>query len=108
MLAAGLLQLVRHFAAAQIEIDDERFARRFERAVDLFGADRDRLRQLVRGFDDGFGQFLRSSDHEVDDGERFLGERFGDPVEPGGHHIFEAGSDLGEFLADVIGLEIEA
>ena len=107
-LTAGLLQLVRDFAAAKIEIDDEQFAGRFKCAVNLFAADRDRLGELARGFDDGFGQFLRSSDHQVDDGERLLGERFGDPVEPSGHHIFQAGRDLGEFLADVIGLEIEA
>ena len=49
-----------------------------------------------------------ASDHQIDDGERFLGEDFGDPVESRGHHVFEAGGDFGEFLADVIGLEIEA
>ena len=63
---------------------------------------------LVRGLDDGVGQFLRAPDHQVDDRERLLGESFGDAVEPRRHHVFEAGRDLGEFLADVIGLEIEA
>ena len=72
--AADLLQLVRHFAAAQIEIEQERIPGGLQRVVDLIGAGSDRFRQLARGFDDGVGQFLRSSDHQIDHGERFLGE----------------------------------
>ena len=104
---AGLLQLGRHFAAAQIEVENERLARGLERAVDLVGAGRDRFGQLARGFDDGVGELLRPPDHQIDHRERFLGEIFGNPVEPGIHHVFEAGGDFGEFLADVIGLKIK-
>ncbi len=105
---AGLLQLAGHVRAAQIEIDEKRFARRLERAVDLLDAHRNRLGDLPGSLDDGVGEFLRSAGNQVDHRKRFLGEGFGDPVEPGRHHVLKAGGDFGELLADVVGLEIEA
>ena len=59
-------------------------------------------------FDDRVGQLLRASDHHVDDRQRFLGKAFGDPIEPRRHHVFEAAGDFGKFLADVVGLEVQA
>ena len=103
----GFLHLRRHFAAAQIEVEQERLAGRFQRRIDLVGARRDRLGQLARRIDDGVGQFLRTPDHQIDDRERLLGEAFGDAVEALDHHVFDAARDFGEFLADVIGLEVQ-
>jgi hypothetical protein len=37
-----------------------------------------------------------------------LREAVGDDVETRGHHVLEAAGDLGKFLADMIGLEIQA
>ena len=76
--------------------------------IDLLGARRDRLGKLARGVDDRVGQLLRAADHHVDDGQRLFREVVGHAVEPRRHHVFEAAGDLGEFLADMVGLEIQA
>ena len=50
---------------------------------------------------------MRAAHHQVDDRQRFLGEAFGDALEPSRHHVFEPGHDLGEILADMVGLEVQ-
>ena len=105
---AGRFELLGDVAAAQIEVENDRFARRPERRVCLLGARREGFGKLARGVDDRVREFLRAADHHVDHGERFLREIVGHAVEPRRHHVFQAAGDLGEFLADMVGLEIEA
>ena len=70
--------LVGHFAAAQIQIEDERLARCLQRAVDLLGAggnpigdparrvdDRDFGKRLLRAPNHLVGEFLRTADHLI-------------------------------------------
>ena len=101
-------------AAAQVEVEDDRFTGGLESGVDLVGARGDRLRELARCIDDRVGEFLgrksailRAPDHVSTIAERFLRKALGDAVEPRRHHVFQTACDLGEFLADVVGLEIQ-
>ena len=45
--------------------------------------------------------------HHVEDRRRLLREALGHAVEPHRHHVLQIGGDLGELVADVIGLEVE-
>ena len=104
---AGLFELGDHVAAAQVEVEHERVAGGLERAVDLLDAARDRLGELVAGLDHDLGELLGAAGHHVEDRRRLLREAVGDAVEPHRHHVLQVGGDLGELVADMVGLEIQ-
>ena len=117
---AGLLELGDDVAAAQVEVEDERVAGRLQRAVDLVGAGGDRFGEPARGVDDvlgevlrprwseAVGQFLRAAAHHVDDRQRFSEKP---SVTWSSRAVIMSSrprGDLGEFLGDVVGLEVQA
>jgi hypothetical protein len=79
----------RHFAAAQIEVEDERFAGRLERAVDLVGAvaivSASWLEVLTMASVSSCERPTIMSTIASDFSEKFIG----DAVEPRRHHVFE-------------------
>ena len=104
---AGLLELGHHVAAAQAEVEHQRIAGVLERGVDLLHAVADRVGEMVAGLDHEVGELLGAAGHHVEDADRLLREALGHAVEPHRHHVLEVGGDLGELVADVVGLEIE-
>ena len=52
-------------------------------------------------------ELLGAAGHHVEDADRLLREALGHAVEPHRHHVLEVGGDLGELVADMVGLEIE-
>ena len=105
---AGLLHLGDDVAAAQREIEHQRVAGRAQRRVDLVGAGGDRLGHRGCGIGDGVGELLRAARHVLDGDRRFLREALRDLIEARGHHLLQAGRQVGELVVDVVGLEIEA
>ncbi len=105
---AGLLELGDDVAAAQAEIEDERLARGPERVVHFLGTDRNDFGEPRRGVDDRIGKFARARSHHLDDRSRFFGETVGDAIEIAHHHLRQVGGEFREFLADMVGLEIQA
>ena len=103
----GLLELGDDVAAAQAQIEHQRIAGVLERVVDLLDAAGNRVGEVVAGLHHELGELLRAVGHHVEDRRRLLGEAFGHAVEPDRHHVLEVGGDLGEFVADVIGLEVQ-
>ena len=99
--------LLTDVAAAQAEIEHERVAGGLERGVDLLDAVGDGVGELVAGLDHELGELLGAAGHHVEDGRRLLREAVGHAVEPDRHHVLQVGGDLGELVADVVGLEVE-
>ncbi len=104
---AGLFELGDDVAAAQAEIEHQRVAGGLEGRIHLVDPARDGLGQPVAGVDHHVGEFLRPVGHHVEDGARLLREAFGHAIEPHRHHVLQVGGDLGELVADVVGLEVQ-
>src|SRR5262245_54765739 len=104
---AALLELGYHVSAAQAQIEDERIAGILERGVDLLDAPGNRLGELVAGLDHEVGQLLRTVAHQIENLGGLLREALGHMIEPLRHRALDVVGDLGELVADVIGLEIK-
>ena len=104
---AGLFQLGNDIAAAQAEVKDERIAGVLEGSIHLLDAARNGLGELISGLDREVRHLLRAIGHHIQYRRGLLGEALGDALEPHRHHVLKIGSDLGELIADVIGLEIQ-
>ncbi len=104
---AGLLHLGDDIAAAQRKVEHQRIAGGLERRIDLLDAARNRIGELVAGIDHELGELLSAARHHVEDGRRLLREAVGDAVEADRHHVLQVGGDLGELIADVVGLEVQ-
>ena len=102
---AALLELGYDVAAAQGEVEHERVAGILEGCVDLLDAAGNGVGKLVAGLDHEIGHLLRAVVHQIEDRLGFLREALGHLIEPRRHHVLQVGGDLGEFVADVIGLE---
>ena len=118
-LVPGLLELGDHVAAAQAEVEHDRFARRAQRIVDLLGAHRDRLGKPAGGVDefprhhfgaivDRIREFTRALLHVLEHRRGLLGEAADHAVEPSGQRLLQVGRDLDELLVEGVGLEVEA
>ena len=77
-------------------------------AVHLLGAGGDGFGHLAAGLGEGVVELLRAARHGFDGDGGLLREALRDLVEPGGHHLLQAGGEVGEFVVDIVGLEIEA
>ena len=105
---AGLLQSVDHVAAALAQLGRQRLAGRAQRGVHLLGAHGDDIGHLAAGLGEGVVEGLRAVRHVFDGDGGLLREALRDLVEPGGHHLLQAGGEVGELVVHVLGLEIEA
>ena len=63
---------------------------------------------LAAGLGEGVVEGLRAARHDLDGDGGFLREALRDLVEPGAHHLLQAGGEFGELVVHVLGLEIEA
>ena len=63
---------------------------------------------LAAGLGERVGELLRAARHGFDGDGRLLREALRHLVEPRGHHLLQAGGELGEFVVHVVGLEAEA
>ena len=64
--------------------------------------------ELVAGIDDELGELLRAAGHHVEDrAPTSARSRRSTRSSRDRHHVLEVGGDLGEFVADVVGLEVE-
>ena len=105
---AGLLQLGDDVAAAQAQIEHQRIAGRTQRGVYLLGAGGDGFGHLAAGLRERVVELLRAAGHGFDGDGGLLREALRDLVEPGGHHLLQPAAEVGEFVVDIVGLEIEA
>ena len=104
---AGLLEFGDHVSAAQAQIEDKGIAGGLERGVDLLDPAGNGLGELVAGIDHEVGQLLRATAHQIENFGGLLPEIPRHFFEPLGHRALDIGGDLGELVADVIGLEVE-
>ncbi len=63
--------------------------------------------EVIAGLDHELGELLRAAGHHVENGGGLLREAVGHAVEPHRHHVLQVGGDLGELVADMVGLEIQ-
>ena len=104
----GLFQLGDHLAAALAQIVGQRLAGRPHGRVHFVGARQDGVGDAVAGFGQRVGEGLRARAHRFDGGGRLLREAVRDLVEAAAHHLLQADGELGEFVVDVLALEVEA
>jgi hypothetical protein len=105
---AAAVEHLRQGFGVLAEVVDHRVAGRTQRGVHFLGAGGDSFGHLAAGLGEGVVELLRAARHGLDGDGGFLREALRDLVEPGAHHLLQAGGEVGKLVVHVLGLEIEA